>query len=169
MPAKTMDIGLQPDVNGELIFTGSNTYGPNVVITLPLVQFAPSAPVGFIGDEYALMELEGEVLADPATGSFGTLVHPDDALTSPSSLGYYVGAGVVTWKGEADATARDVGNVNVFEVNPTVERLDHWNRRVGIRRKDFAPVVQQSFTVRIVMDEFTYANLKMAMLAADGP
>jgi len=169
MPAATLNIGLQSQISGELVFTGTNDIGPKVVITLPKVQFGPSGALGFIQDEWGVIELEGDVLADEVTGSFGTLVHPDDAMVSPTTDAYYVGTGMITWKGEGDTTARDVGNVNVFTLTPAVERLDHWNHRVGgIRKKDFSPVVQQTLTVNMTMDEFTAKNLEMALLATVG-
>ena len=169
MPAVTLDIGMQSQIIGELIFTGTTDIGPRVVITLPTVQFGPSGAIGFIQDDWGQLELTGDVLADPTTGSFGTLTHPDDAMVSPTADAYYVGTGTITWKGEDDLTPRDVGNVNVFELTPTVERLDHWNHRVGgIRKKDFSPVVQQTLEVHMIMDEFTAANLQMALLASVG-
>ena len=170
MPATTLNIGLQSQISGELVFTGTNDIGPKVIITLPLVQFGLSGALAFIQDEYGQIELEGDVLADPVTGSFGTLVHPDDAMVSPTTAAYYVGTGIITWLGEGDVTPRDVGNVNTFELTPAVERLDHWNHRVGgIRKKDFSPVVQQTMTVHMIMDEFTAANLQLALLATAGP
>jgi len=170
MAASTLNIGLQSQIEGELVFTGTNDIGPKLVITLPLVQFGPSGALGFIQDEWGQIELEGDVLADPVTGSFGTVLHPDDAMVSPTSAAYYVGTGIITWQGEGDVTPRDVGNVNTFELTPAVERLDHWNHRVGgIRKKDFSPVVQQTMTVHMIMDEFTAANLQLALLATAGP
>src|SRR6185436_10719651 len=167
MAAVTLDIGLQSQIIGELVFTGTNDIGPQVIITLPVVQFGPSGAIGFIQDDWGQLELTGDVLADTTTGSFGTITHPDDAMVSPTTDAYYVGTGIITWKGEDDLTARDVGNVNVFELTPAVERLDHWNHRVGgIRKKDFSPVVQQTLEVHMIMDEFTAENLKMALLAS---
>jgi len=164
MATADINIGLEPNFQGALKFVGSNTIGPNVQINLPTVQLAPSAALNFIGDTYGLIELTGEVLADE-TGSFGTLTHPDGAVVAPNIENYYVGTGVVSWQGPGDSTFVDLGNVDLFEITPVVERLDHWNHRVGIRRKDFAPVVQQSCTCRLTMDEFCAANLKMALLA----
>lgn len=171
MAASTLNIGLQTQIIGTLTFASTTDIGPRVTVNLPTVQFAPGAALGLIQDDWGIIDLTGEVLADPATGSFGTLTHPDDALVSPDVDAYYIGTGTVTWKGEGDATARDVGNVNVFELDlSAVERLDHWNHRVGgIRKKDFAPVVQQTMTVHMVMDEFTAKNLQMALLATAGP
>jgi hypothetical protein len=167
MPAVTLDIGLQSQIIGELNFTGTNDIGPKIVINLPVVQFGPTGAIGFIQDEYGQLELTGDVLADATTGSFGTITHPDDAMVSPTTDAYYVGTGIITWQGEGDLTPRDVGNVNVFELTPAVERLDHWNHRVGgIRKKDFSPVVQQTLEVHLIMDEFTAENLKMAFLAS---
>ena len=54
----------------------------------------------------------------------------------------------------------------MFEFNQTATPLDHWNHRGGIRKKDFRPIVEQSASVRMVMDEFTAHNLKLALLAA---
>jgi hypothetical protein len=170
MAVSSLNIGTEPEKRGTLIFTGANDIGPQLVITLTNVQITPSAPMNFIGDEYGLLEVTGEVLADD-TGSFGTVEHPDDAVVPPDVGNYYVGTGVVTWTPEASTavptpTARDVGNVNVFEFTQTVEQLDHWNHRGGIRKKDFRPVVQQSATVRMVMDEFSAENLRLALMAA---
>jgi hypothetical protein len=170
MATSTINIGTEPEKTGTLIFTGANDFGPQLVVTLTKVMIAPSAAINLIGDEYGLLEVTGEILADD-TGSFGTVEHPDDAQVSPDVLNYYVGTGVVTWTPEATTavptpTPVDVGNVNVFELNQTAEPLDHWSHRGGIRKKDFRPIVQQSATVRMVMDEFTAHNLKLALLAA---
>lgn len=167
--AEVINIGLAPEQRGSLVFTGSNTIGPNLIVTLPTVEFSPSAAIGFISDAYGLLELTGEVLADPATGSFGTVTHPDGSIVAPNILDYYVGTGVVTWQGPGDASPVDLGNIPLFEVTPTVERLPHWNHRVGIRRQDLNPVVQQACTCRLTMDEFCAHNLKIAFLGTMTP
>lgn len=171
MATATLNIGTAPQQRGTLIFTGTTDIGPMpIVITLPLVQFSPSAPINFISDEYGKIELTGEVLADE-DGSFGTFEHPDDALVSPAVGAYYVGTGTVTWTPEPTAavptpTARDVGNVNVFEFTQTAPVLDHWNRRKGVRYKDYGPVTEQSATVKLEMDEWTAENMRLALMAA---
>ena len=164
-----INIGLQPEFRGALKFMGSNTIGPQLQVNLPIVEFAPSAAINFISDAYGLIELTGEVLADVTTGSFGTVTHPDGSIVAPNILDYYVGTGIVSWQGAGDSTFVDLGNVNLFEVTPTVEKLPHWSHRYGIRRQDLNPVVQQACTCRLTMDEFTAQNLKMAFLATIGP
>lgn len=165
-----LNIGAQPDYRGALKFVGSNTYGPNVTINLPTVQVAPSAAIGFIADTYGLMEMTADVLADPATGIFGTLDHPDSTGAVPAITNYYIGTGVVSFAPAATPTTfADLGNVDLFELTPTIVRLDHWNHRVGIRRKDFAPITEQSWVCRFTMDEFAFKNLQMALLATVGP
>jgi len=170
MAAATLNIGTEAQKRGTLIFTGANDIGPQLVLTLTLVQFSPSGSINVIGDEYGILELTGEALADE-DGSFGTVVHPDDATVAPDIGNYYVGTGVVTWTPEATTavptpTALDLGNCNVFEFTQEAEMLDHWNRRGGVRYKDYRPVVQQSATVRLELDEWTAANLRLAMMAA---
>lgn len=159
-----INIGLSPEVRGTLKFVGSNTIGPNLQVNLPVVEFAPSAAINFIADQYGLIELTGEVLADTTTGSFGTVTHPDGSIVAPNILNYYVGTGICSWQGVGDSSFTDLGNVDLFEVTPTIERLPHWNHRVGIRRQDLNPVVQQACTCRLTMDEFCAENLKMALL-----
>lgn len=165
MAASTLNIGTQAQQRGELVFTGANDIGPKLVITLPLVQFMPSGALNFISDEFGIIEVTGEVLADE-DGSFGTAVHPDDASVAPDVGNYYIGTGIVTWTPEEGGTARDLGNVNVFEFTQSAEMLDHWNHRGGVRKKDFRPVTEQSATVRLEMDEWTAENLRLAMMAA---
>jgi hypothetical protein len=91
MAATTINIGANPEVRGSLKFEGANSIGPQITMTLTLVQLAPSAALNMIGDEYGLIEIQGEVLL--VDGSFGTVEHPDDALASPVVDAYYVGTG----------------------------------------------------------------------------
>jgi len=169
MAASTLSIGTAPQQRGTLTFTGANDIGPQLIMTLTLVQFSPSGSINMIGDEYGILELTGEALAD-VDGSFGTILHPDDAAAAPDIGNYYVGTGTVTWTPEATTavptpTALDLGNCNAFEFTQEYESLDHWNRRGGTRFKDYRPVTQQSANVRIELDEWTAENLRLAMFA----
>lgn len=164
MATKTINIGANPNVEGSLKFEGANDIGPQLEITLTKVQFGPGAAINLIGDEYGIITLEGRVLF--TGGSFGTASHPDDALVSPNVMAYYVGTGLVSWQPEGSTGFNPLGNCNVFEFEQTVERLDHFEHMSGIRTMDFSPIVQQSATIRLELDEWTAPNLQMYLLDA---
>lgn len=65
------NIGVNSTINGVLELIGSNDVGPQMKITLPSVNFTPSNAIDFIGDDWAGVELTGDVLA--VNGSFGRL------------------------------------------------------------------------------------------------
>jgi hypothetical protein len=166
MAATTINIGANPEVRGSLKFEGANSIGPQITMTLTLVQLAPSAALNMIGDEYGLIEIQGEVLL--VDGSFGTVEHPDDALASPVVDAYYVGTGAISWQPEGGTTYAPLGNCNSFEFEQQVERLDHWQHMSGIRSKDFSPIVQQGATCTLRLDEWTAQNLRLYFLG-DAP
>ena len=58
----------------------------------------------------------------------------------------------------------DLGNVPEFEFTPNVEKLDHFSSRTGVRTKDKSVVLEASGTLRIVMEELTAKNLRLALL-----
>ena len=162
MVTATINIGANPEIEGSLKFVGQTDIGPKIEMILTSVQFGPAAAINLIGDEYGLIELEGRVLL--VDGNFGTVTHPDDAMVSPNVLNYYVGTGVVSWQAADDTTFVELGNCNQFEFEQTVERLDHMQRMSGIRSMDNSPIVQQSATVRLQLDEWTAPNLRMYFL-----
>ena len=164
MATATINIGANPEIEGSLKFVGQTDIGPKIEMILTSVQFGPAAAINLIGDEYGLIELEGRVLL--VDGNFGTVTHPDDAMVSPNVLNYYVGTGVVSWQAADDTTFVELGNCNQFEFEQTVERLDHMQRMSGIRSMDYSPIVQQSATVRLQLDEWTAPNLRMYLLDA---
>lgn len=57
-----------------------------------------------------------------------------------------------------------LGNVPEFEFTPNVEKLDHFSSQTGVRTKDKSVVLEASGTLRIVMDELTANNLRLALL-----
>jgi len=79
---------------------------------------------------------------------------------------YTVGKGLVSFKKTGDAVFADMGNCTEFEFTPEVEKLDHFSSRSGVRFKDRSVVIQKSGTLRLVLDEWTVDNLKMAVLGS---
>lgn len=89
--------------------------------------------------------------------------------TSPNVDNYYVGKGIIKWKGEDDIAYRDVGNCPLFELTPTVRMLDHFSARQGVKFKDLAVVQEKTAVVKMHMEEFTAKNLTMMLLGVETP
>jgi|SRR5580765_1518437 hypothetical protein len=159
----TFDIYAASELIGKVKFVGANDIGPMLTVELNRVMFRPSNPVGFIQDEWGQLQITGEVLVDD-TGKFGTITHPDTALVSPLVDMYYIGKGVVSIQLEAESTFRDIGNVPVFEFAPNVTTLPHFSSRYGVRAKDLEVITEKSAALNITMDEFTFENMKLALL-----
>lgn len=74
------DIFAESEVRGVLELTGTNDVGPRYNIRLPSVSFKPGGAIPFIGDDWAAIELSGEVLA--VDGSFGRVWLQDSNPTT---------------------------------------------------------------------------------------
>lgn len=159
----TINIGQHPDIRGSLKFTAAPAYGPAIVITLTLVQFAPAAAMQLIaaGNEIGYMELEGDVLVTGSPPSFGTVTHPDGTLIAPNITNYYLGAGMLSFQKQGGSTFTELGNAPQFEFEPQVQRLEHYQSMSGVRSKDFSPIAQQSARCRLRLEELTAYNMAM--------
>tara|TARA_R110000782_G_scaffold30776_2_gene76355 strand:+ start:1098 stop:1598 length:501 start_codon:yes stop_codon:yes gene_type:complete len=71
----TFDIFAVSELRGQINFIGTNDVGPQIDIVLPLVSFTPSGSINPLSDDWAGLELTGEVLS--VGGVFGTLTHRD--------------------------------------------------------------------------------------------
>jgi hypothetical protein len=162
----TADIFAAGTILAKIKFTGANDQGPQLVIELSNVMLRPGNPIGLIADAWGQLHLTGEVLADD-TGSFGTVTHPDTSLVSPLTSMYYLGKGVIEVQTEADIAYRDVGDAPVFEFVPAVTTLPHYSSRHGVRIKDLEILHEKAATLNLVLEEWTYDNLKLAFLAVD--
>jgi hypothetical protein len=83
-----------------------------------------------------------------------------------------IGKGIVSFKPEGEADFVDLGNVPELEYEPSIERLDHFSSRTGIRTKDLSVVLERGGSIRIMMEEQTGFNLALLMMGtvgADGP
>ena len=88
---------------------------------------------------------------------------------SPNPLNYFLGKGIVSWKGTNDTDFRLLGNVPLFEITPQVTRLPHYSAMRGIRFLDFNPVISKLMTVKFHMEEFTPENLAIALMGTYTP
>ena len=78
------DILIESTVTGGIFLLGTNSIGARMAMNLPIVNLTPTGTFDFIGtsDKFGTLEITGDVLADPVTGSFGTLDW-NTALTAP--------------------------------------------------------------------------------------
>lgn len=99
----------------------------------------------------------------------------DPTLTSPNTGNYRVGKGALYFKRSGDADYRHMGNATSFEFTPAIEKLDHFSSMQGVREKDASVVLTRGGTINIILEEWTPANLALALLgtvdegAAGGP
>lgn len=70
----TIDVYSLTEIKGSLLFLGQNDIGAHIELELPLVTVSPSGTLGMISDTWGAIDVTVDVLGDPDTGSFGTLV-----------------------------------------------------------------------------------------------
>lgn len=87
---------------------------------------------------------------------------------APSTENYTLGKGVLyvdLLDGDGGRTGEiDVGNVTNFAITPTVESLDHFTSRSGIREKDLTVDTSLAFMAKWTTDEYALWNLMLAVL-----
>ena len=88
--------------------------------------------------------------------------------TSPDTGNYHIGKGIVSFKEAAAADFVDLGNAPSFLWEPTIEKLEHFSSREGVKTKDFTAVTQVGATVTITLDEITKENLALFTLGEIG-
>jgi hypothetical protein len=85
--------------------------------------------------------------------------------TSPNVQNYHIGKGIVSFKETGASTFTDLGNAPSFTYSPTVEKLEHFSSREGVKTKDFTAITQVGATVTLTLDEITGENLAFFALA----
>ena len=88
--------------------------------------------------------------------------------TSPNVNNYHIGKGIVSFKEAGAGTYRDLGNAPSFVYTPTIEKLEHFSSREGVKTKDFTAVTQVAATIKVTLDEITGENLAYFALAEAG-
>jgi len=87
--------------------------------------------------------------------------------TPPSTDNYVIGKGVMSiaeWSGGAPGAYIDMGNCPVVDLEPTVERLDHFSSRAELREKDKSIIVEVGYNLTFDCDEIAARNLKRFLL-----
>jgi hypothetical protein len=84
-------------------------------------------------------------------------------MASPNILYYSVLKGIVKFTPEGGSEI-DLGNAPEFELTPAIDKLDHFSSRAGVRSKDRSVAREKTLGVRIVLDEFSPENVRLALL-----
>jgi len=91
--------------------------------------------------------------------------------TAPSTTNYVLGKGILKFdRFDSDGLPtglRDLGNAPNFTIQPTVETLEHFSSREGIKKKDKTVIVSAGLTVKFTLDEYDRKNLALAMMASE--
>jgi hypothetical protein len=91
-------------------------------------------------------------------------------MTSPSTENFTLGKGVVYFNRYDFATEkytgeRDLGNAPSFSFNMTLEKLEHFSSRGGLKAKDKEVISQVTPSIAFTLDEVTAENLALLTLA----
>jgi hypothetical protein len=87
---------------------------------------------------------------------------------SPNVANYHIGKGIVSFKETGASVYTDLGNAPSFTYTPTIEKLDHFSSREGVKTKDFTAITSVGATITIQLDEITGLNLSFFALAEQG-
>jgi hypothetical protein len=91
---------------------------------------------------------------------------------APDVQNYHIGKGIVSFKETAPTVAAgflDLGNAPSFVWEPTIEKLEHFSSREGVKTKDFTAVTQVGATITITIDEITKENVRLFCLGEEDP
>lgn len=75
----------------------------------------------------------------------------------------YVGKGIVSFTPKG-GTKYDMGNCTSMSWEATLEELEHFTSRAGVRTKDKSIILSKSGTISITLEEFMSENLELAFL-----
>lgn len=85
-------------------------------------------------------------------------------LISPNTGNYRVGKGGCYFDAGSTSVYAHMGNAVSVEFQPNIEKLEHFSSMQGVKEKDASVVVSRSGTLKIVLEEWTPANMALALL-----
>src|SRR5262249_14690931 len=85
-----------------------------------------------------------------------------DVASNPDHL--QVGKGIVEVKFEGDTDFSDLGEVSELEYELTIDKLDFFSSRAGVRTKARSIVLERGGTLRILMHEMVSQNLSIMLM-----
>lgn len=88
--------------------------------------------------------------------------HP--SLISPNTGNIRIGKGALYFKRDGAPDYVHMGNAPSIAQTPTVNKLEHFSSMEGTKSKDLVVVVERGGTMKILLDEWTPANIALALL-----
>ena len=88
--------------------------------------------------------------------------------TSPNVQNYHIGKGIVSFKPTGAGSYTDLGNAPSFVYTPSVDKLEHFSSREGVKTKDFTAITTIAATIKVTLDEITPENLAPFALGTVG-
>lgn len=85
-------------------------------------------------------------------------------LISPNTGNYRIGKGALWFDKDATGTYRHMGNATSIEFTAKIETLEHFSQMEGVKSKDEEIVLSAGGTIKVVLDEWTPANLQLALV-----
>lgn len=86
-------------------------------------------------------------------------------LASPNVGNYAILKGKVFFTPTGGAR-RSLGNCTQFDIEPTVDTLDHFSAQEGVKSKDFSATISVSATASLTLDEISLKNLQLALFGS---
>lgn len=91
---------------------------------------------------------------------------PEPTILAPNVGNYIVGKGKVSFKREGAASFVDLGNCPAFSIELSIDTLEHFSSRTGIKTKDYEIVLTRGGTAKITMEEWTAHNLALMLMGS---
>lgn len=89
--------------------------------------------------------------------------------TPASTNNYSIGKGelfIADWSSTGPGAYTSMGNCPSIEMEPTVERLEHYSSLSGLRNRDKYPIIQTAYTLTFDCDEIAAVNLSKYLLGS---
>lgn len=89
--------------------------------------------------------------------------------TAHSTELYSLGKGILSFDrlvGGTPSGLRDMGNATAFTIQPTIEKLEHFSSREGVKKKDKTAILSAALSVKFTLDEYDKENLAMALFGS---
>jgi hypothetical protein len=89
---------------------------------------------------------------------------PHPSLIAPNTGNLRIGKGALYFKREGASDYAHLGNAPSITQTPTISKLDHFSSLNGTKEKDLSVVIERGGAMKILLDEWTPANISLALL-----